>query len=319
VREVSSWDGSAGWNFAIGQGAGLFIAGYLPPEVARSLCVREGCIPGAFAPTGRAIESDGGFTVNGKWGWASTIHQASNVAFLGIVMDGEKPRMMPDGTPARMAFVVPRDQVEVLDTWHTSGMRGTGSTEFVVRDLFVPAERAFLIFFGQRHSDAPQYRMPPTILGVVIASVAVGIAQGCIADFADLASGKTPMLSPGLLRDRASAQHDMARASAMVESSRLYMRELASHMWERAKAGDEITLELRARLRSAVCLAAESAADAVGMLCRSAGGSAIFESLPFERRFRDVNAAMAHITVGRGMMEDAGRVMLGLPPSSPMF
>jgi alkylation response protein AidB-like acyl-CoA dehydrogenase len=126
-------------------------------------------------------------------------------------------------------------------------------------------------------------------------------------------------MSPNLLRERPSAQYDVGKAEALVDSCRDYLFSAVEEMWACVVSGREVDLPLRAKVRRAQTHAAESAAQAVGLLARAAGGSSLYESCPLERAFRDVNAVLGHVTVQRGMLEDAGRVSLGLKPAGPLF
>ena len=256
--------------------------------------------------------------MSGRWAWASGIHQAEWVLAGCILHEGDPPAPVKSGMPIRQ-FVVPRAECTVLDTWHVGGLRGTGSTDDELNDVFVPKERSFLMFFGERFDDSAVFRMPPTFFGVALGGVALGVARGAIEAFAELAVEKRPLMSTSPLSERASAQHDLAKAEAMVESSRDYLFDAFEEMWSRVVAGSEVDLPLRAKVRRAQVHAAESSAQAVAMLYRAAGGSSLYERCPLERCHRDVNAALGHITLGRGMLEDAGRVRLGLRPTSPLF
>ena len=135
----------------------------------------------------------------------------------------------------------------------------------------------------------------------------------------ELANEKRPVMSADLLRDRPSAQYDLAKAEALVESSREYLFDGVARCGRRCVARESVELPLRARVRRAQNHGAESAAQAVALLYRAAGGSSLYERCPLERCFRDVNAALGHVTLQRGMLEDAGRVRLGLKPNGPVF
>jgi alkylation response protein AidB-like acyl-CoA dehydrogenase len=318
VERFAAMDGSVGWNFAIGGGSSL-MAGFVPQAFAREIFGKpESCVAGGLAPTGSAVVVDGGYRVNGRWAWASGIHQSQWVMAGCMLLEGDPPAPVKTGIPMRQV-IVPRASCQVLDTWHVGGLRGTGSTDYTIDDVFVPSDHSFFMFFGERFHDAAVFRMPSTFFGVAIGTVALGIARGAIAAFAELATAKRPVMSPSLLRDRPSAQYDLAKAEALVESCRDYLFAAVEEMWACVLEGREVELPLRAKVRRAQTHAAESAAQAVGLLSRAAGGSSLYESCPLERAFRDVNAVLAHITVQRGMLEDAGRVSLGLKPAGPLF
>jgi alkylation response protein AidB-like acyl-CoA dehydrogenase len=127
------------------------------------------------------------------------------------------------------------------------------------------------------------------------------------------------MMSQSLLRERPSVQYDVAKAEALVESSRECLFEAVEAMWAKVLAREDVDLTLRARVRRAQNHGAESAAQAVTLLYRAGGGSSLYERCPLERCFRDVNAALGHVTLQRGLLEDAGRVRLGLKPNGPLF
>jgi alkylation response protein AidB-like acyl-CoA dehydrogenase len=318
VEAFSAMDGSVGWNFAIGGGSSL-LAGFVPEPVSREIfAAPDSCVAGAAAPMGTARIVDGGYRVNGRWSFASGIHQSTWV-FAGCqLVQGDPPAPVTSGIPMRHV-VVPRASVRVLDAWHVGGLRGTGSTDFTIDDLFVPTERSFLMFVGQRYNDAAIFRLPTTFFGIALAAVALGIARGAIEAFVELATEKRPLMSPNLLRDRPAAQYDVAKAEALVESSREHLYDGIARMWAKVVAREEVDLSLRARIRRAQNHAAESAAQAVTLLYRAAGGSSLYERCPLERAFRDVNAALGHVTLQRGILEDAGRVRLGLKPTGPLF
>ncbi len=318
VERFAAMDGSVAWNFAIGGGSSL-VAGFVPREVASEMFASpDACVAGGLAPVGTALRVDGGYRVDGRWAWASGIHQSRWVTAGCTILEGDPPAPPKSGLPI-VQVVVPRAECKVLDTWHVGGLRGTGSTDYTIEDVFVPAERSFFVFFSRRFNDAPIFRLPPTFFGVAIASVALGVARGAFEAFLELANDKLPMMSTSLLRERPSVQHDVARAEALVESSREYLFAAVDEMWRCVVAGREVGLPLRARVRRAQTHAADSAAQAVTLLHRAAGGSSLYESCPLERCFRDVHAVLGHVTVQRGMTEDAGRARLGLRPLGPLF
>ncbi len=319
VEKVSAMDGSAGWNLAIGAGGAAF-AGFMEPALAREVwATREASVPGMLAPNGRAVARDGGYDVTGRWGWGSGIHSGTWALFGCLVFDGDELRKTPEGAPVWRQMLLPRGEYEILDTWHTGGMRGTGSTECAVAGAFVPENRSLLIFLSEPQHADPLFRLPPSYFGVALSVVTLGIARAAIDALVELAGGKTPMLSPNLLRDKQHVQHDVAQAEAMLGSARTYLYDRMARMWEYAVAGDPTPMDLRASTRGAITHAAATSARVVDMMYALAGGSAVFESNAFERCHRDVHAALGHIVLGRGMTEDAGRVRLGLKPNSPMF
>jgi len=318
-EEVSSYDGSVGWNYAIGSGNGS-LGGRLSREVAaRVFSGPEQTVATSGAPTGRAVAVDGGYRVTGRFAWASGIHQAQWVVGGCFVHEGEQRKLSPAGHPMVIHALAPKAEVTVLDTWQTGGMRGTGSTEFEMRDLFVPQDHGLFLFGGPPLHADPLYRLPTSFFGFALAAVPLGIARGAVAALKDLAARKkSPPPRPGLA-DKPATQYAVGKAEAVVEAARAGAREAFSSLWAEVREQGEASMASRARLRRACVHATEASRHAVELCYRAAGGSALFESEPFERALRDVHATAGHLVFQQEMMEDAGRVALGLPPLLGIF
>jgi indole-3-acetate monooxygenase len=149
--------------------------------------------------------------------------------------------------------------------------------------------------------------------------VSIGIARAAIDAFTELAEGKTPMGSSSRLRDKPAAQTDLGRAEALVRSGRAFLVEAIEEIWQEAEAGRVPSMRQRAIARLAAAKAAEASAQAVDLLYNAAGGTALFESSPIERCFRDIHATTQHIGTQAVNYELAGRVLLGLDPGTPRF
>jgi alkylation response protein AidB-like acyl-CoA dehydrogenase len=213
----------------------------------------------------------------------------------------------------------PRSDVEIVDTWHVSGLRGTGSHDMQVADLEVPAGRSGSLFTDEP-LDAPLYAFPVFgLLAIAIAAVALGTARGALDDLAELAGAKTPTLSTRKLAARSATQSEVARAEAAVAGGRAFLMEAIDRAWdaattvERAGPGAALPVAERTTLRMAATHATECSARAVDAAYNLAGGSAIYETAgPLQRRFRDVHAATQHMLVAPATWEVTGRALLGL-------
>ena len=320
VEDVSAVDGSMGWIFEIGIGS-LVRLGFLPVAQARQLANEpRAFVAGTFPPLGRANVVPGGFTVSGRWPFASGIHHAKWVAAGCKVYDGDTPRTTPHGGPEVVHVYMPKTALTILDTWHVGGMRGTGSSDYSAHDVFVPDELATFPADRRFASPAPILRTLDTTLGTAFGFVALGIARGAIEGLVDLASTQTSLNSDGnALRERVSTQYDLAKTEAMLEASRSSLIEAVRAVADAADRGEPVELPERARLRRAQVHAGETAVDIVDRLYRTAGAAALFESAPFERRLRDVHALVQQGWLQRATMEDAGRVRLGLAPRRRTF
>ncbi len=319
AAEVSSYDGSAGWNYAIGATGGV-VLGALAPKPLRAVFASPECgVGGGGSPTGRAIAVDGGYRVTGRWGWASGIHHAKWALAYCPVFDGERLRTAANGAPVVAGFLMPKEKCAILDAWHVGGMRGTGSTEFEVHDVFVPEEFVLRLLSGESRHPYPVFRMPATFFGYNHCCVLAGIARSALAALKTLAATKTSAMTGLSLRDDAQGHYAVAKAEALIESSDLNVKDAFRALWAKVVADEPVPIEMRARVRRAGAHVTECAVEAVQLCYRAAGGSAVFEAAPFERALRDVNTAASHITLRRTMMEEAGRVAFGLPPHNPLF
>jgi alkylation response protein AidB-like acyl-CoA dehydrogenase len=317
--EVSRADASAGWNYSLATNSGL-LAGSLPPDVTRTFFATPACsFAGSGPPSGRAVATDGGYLVTGRWAWASGVHQARMVSGGCLVFDGDAPRKGANGGPVVIQALVPIEKVEVLDTWRTGGMRGTGSTEFAMTGVFVPEALTFRLGAGPRDRSNPLFILPPSFFGFGLTAVPLGVALATVEALKALAGSKA--LPPPRARpaEQASMQYAVAKAEAMIEAAILGARDAFARLWDEVCDQGAATLQSRARLRRSTAHAVDTAIEAVSLCYREAGGSALFESAPFERALRDVHAIGGHLVFQRAMLEDAGRVALGLDPLLPIF
>lgn len=319
IEEVASYDGSAGWNFSIGSSTPLIFGDLSPSRLRTIFGSPDACVAASTNPLGRALEVEGGYRLIGRFAWASGVHHARWVVAMGAIFDGATMRKSPSGTPIILGFVMPKEDCTVLDTWHVLGMRGTGSTEFEADNVFVPKDLAIRFFHSESRYPYPIFRMPPTYFGYNHVSVMNGIARSALAALKVLAATKTSAMPPGGLRDDPQAQYAAAKAEAIIEANRLAVKEAFRLLWSPVVANEPVSMEVRARLRRAIAHAAEGAVEAVQLCYRAAGGTAVYESAPFERALRDVNTAATHMAVRRLMMEDAGRVAFGMVPRTPLF
>jgi alkylation response protein AidB-like acyl-CoA dehydrogenase len=321
LEEVAAADGSAGWTVMIGATTGV-VAAYLPDDAAREIWGRDPDVVtgGVFHPRGRATVVDGGYRVTGRWPLASGCEHCTWLLGGCVLLEGGTPRLRADGAPDVRMTIFPASDARVIDTWDVSGMRGTGSHDIAVEDLFVPHARS--VWFS---TDAPRrggalYAFPVFgLLALGIAAVALGIARGAVADLARLAHDKVATGGRRKVAERAATQAEVARAEALVGASRAYVRETVRDAWDAARGGGPISLEDRARLRLAATNAVRSAAAAVDLMYEAGGASAIYAQSTLQRRFRDVHVATQHVLVAPPTYELAGRVLLGVPGDTEML
>jgi hypothetical protein len=188
VEEVAAADSAAGWSL-FNPLSWAYISARLPDEGAEELFGRNPCavIAGPFHPPMPATPVNGGYRVTGRSPFASNCHDATWIASTVMVMDGGTPRMSASGAPEVLVAFFPSEQCEIIDTWHVMGMRGTGSDDIAVTDVFVPAGRAFPLIPERvpgLHYQGPLYRFslmgalaatfPPIVLAIAWAPPPVG-------------------------------------------------------------------------------------------------------------------------------------------------
>ena len=312
-------DASCGWVAFIGATSGSVLA-RVPADAAREIFDDpHTLICGVFAPLGRAETVDGGFNVNGRWQWGSGTQNAQWI--LGgctFSRDGDLMRTS-SGAPRTHMLVFAPDQVHFHDTWHVSGLRGSGSLDFEVRDAFVPESRA-VGYLIQENPPQPLYQFPQfSLLALGIGAVALGTARGAIDELVALASSKVRAGSTAPLATRVHAQMDVATAEATLRSARAFYYETIEAAWDKALQGKPIPVEQRRDMRLATTHAVQASVRVVDAMYTLAGGSAVYETSDLQRRFRDVHVATQHIMVAPSTLETVGRLMLGIETNTQNF
>lgn len=318
IETVSRYDGSAGWNLMIGiETFGLLAPGCV---ACRDLIADPMIImSSSTAAVGRADreaagpDRPAGYRVNGRWQFVSGCQNST--------VFGATVRLHEDGEPVsqNVYAIVPAPSFEILETWDVGGMRGSGSHDVQVTDVWVP-DSQIVAPLGGADSDSAQLRVP---LGSRLAynkvAVALGLARAGIDAFVALAEGKVPRFTSRSLRDRPSAQRAVAEAEVRVLGSRALVFELVEAMWEKAVAGAHISTRERAIFQLACSDAVRSSVTAVDLVSDAAGTTANQREHPLERIGRDVRVVRQHVTVANHQIDDVGRVLLGLPPEGLML
>ena len=274
---------------------------------------------GIAAPAGKAVRVDGGVRVSGRWPFASGITHCEWVWAGCLVMADGRPRMTPRG-PEIVHACLPVSEVVIHDTWHVSGLCGTGSNDFSAADIFVPEQRIFALLDPSGHRAEPLYQMPPLTLFVFqVVCVSLGIARSALDDLTELAQTKVPSLYTEVLAEKPIAQIEIARAEAALGGARSFLFDTVEDMWQSVCAGRAPTKRQLALGRIAATHAAETAATVTRTANTLAGGSSIYSTSSLQRHARDAEAVTHHFTVAPHTWEEAGRVLLGREPNAPVF
>jgi alkylation response protein AidB-like acyl-CoA dehydrogenase len=322
IEEVSRADGSTGWCLAMGVNT-FRQSAQLATPVRREIFHSDpvGVSAGSANPRGRAVAVPGGYRVTGHWFFASGCMHSSALHGACRVFDGDTPRRRPNGDQEiRIAFFYPKSVARVIDTWNVSGLRGTGSHDIEVEDLFVPEERTFSAAERRARVTGPINRLHGfDLAGCGFCCVGLGVARAAIDAFVELAQVKIPRNSSDLLRERVLVQAQVGEAEALLRSGRALLFDVVEEMWETVLASRPITERQRADLRLAMTHAAQSAARATHLVCVAAGTTSIFASSPLERYSRDAEVVTRHNQLQAVNYEAVGRIVLGLESNSPLF
>ena len=222
-----------------------------------------------------------------------------------------------NGAPSVRTFLFPASADYLEDTWHVSGLRGTGSHTIAVEEVFVPARRAPDLARDARLEGGALYRLPSSLLAATgFGAVAMGIARGALDAFAALARRKTPRGARAMLGEDAVVQDKVARAEATLRSAQAFLRQAAGSAWDVLARGGALSARDRALLRLAATHGSNQAAGVVDVVYHAAGATAIFELEGLARRFRDVHAVTQQIQSSDLHYQAVGRVLLGVESDS---
>jgi alkylation response protein AidB-like acyl-CoA dehydrogenase len=318
IEEVARHDASAAWCLCQASGCSM-TAAYLSPETAHEIFGAPRSVL-AWGPSNdaRAVAVAGGYRITGTWSFASGCRHAT---WLGGYCPIEEPdgrtRRRPDGAADGRTMLFPAERATIVDVWHVTGLRGTGSDAFTVTDLFVPHEHTVSRDDpAERRHPGPLYCFPSgSLYAAGFAGVAMGIARSSLDAFLELARDKEPRASRRLVRDSALVQFQVAEAEAKLGAARVFLHDALGRIWaDVSRAGHPLGLEQRVRIRLASTHGIHQAKEVVDTVHHAAGSSAIFTSSAFERRFRDIHTVTQQLQGRQAHLETVGRYLLGLEP-----
>lgn len=317
VEELSRIDGSVGWCAMIGGAAG-YLGGFLAPAVARRLFGHiDGIAAGQVAPMGRADVVAGGHRVNGRWRFASGCQHSTVLMGGCMIHDRGEPCRLADGQPEIRLMLMPVSACTIIDTWQTTGMRGTGSHDFTAHDVFVPAEES-VSFFDPPQCPGPLYSLPHLFL-VAHTGVPLGIARCAIDTVLELSTQKIMLPLQRLLREEGQVQETVAWAEASLGAARSYAYEIIDELWQTLCRGEKPSPRQRSVFRAMMVYVHRIGKEVVEAMYDTAATSAVFQPNPLDRCMRDILTACQHRVVHAKIYRPAGRLLLGLDPGDPFF
>jgi alkylation response protein AidB-like acyl-CoA dehydrogenase len=315
LEKISMADPSAGWCAMIGSDGGYATA-WLDEATAKDMYPSIDTPTALNAnPNGQAKTVDGGYQVSGRWPFASgSTH--SEWFFLHCLTFGPDESMMmgDDGVPAMRFVGVPRDEVEIVDTWTTTGLAGSGSHDIVVSDVFVPEPRTYSLLHGLPVDPSPLYAMP-WMFFVNLAAVPLGLGRVAIEESKRAAAAKFSMATMSSAADDPLVAVAVARAEGLVGSARAYLLDTVGSVWERVGAGEDCSEEWT-RFRVANTHAFHAVKEAVNVLYEALGTTGVYRTSPLDRWYRDVTTMSQHVLTQPKSFVAAGRALLGLDPQA---
>ena len=319
VEEISRHDSAAGWTLENPLDWAFFCA-RLPDEGAEEIYSRGAdiLIAAQFGRPLHATSTEGGYRISGRAPFVSNCYDADWISSTALVDVDQHS----EGEPETVMVYFPKKNCDIIDNWDMMGMRGTGSHDISVTDVYVPKSRTFRMvpeFEPGSHYHGPLYRLP--LVGAAATGIPtpmLGVARRALDEVTELALTKTPVASSGLLKERSSAQVRLGKAEAVLRSGRLLLLDTVSEAWQRCVDGRPHSLRQKADLLLAATHAMSSAVQAVELACSIAGTTAFRASSPLERCFRDVQTMKHHVFASEARYGTFGQVYLGIPPDFPV-
>ncbi|WP_026564171.1 acyl-CoA dehydrogenase family protein [Bacillus sp. UNC41MFS5] len=304
IEAISEADGSAGWVASFGSAA-VYLAA-LPRNTLARLYANgpDVSFAGGLFPVQPAEKVEGGWRVNGLWKFASGC-KGADILGVGIgTVEGGKP----------LTAVLRPEDVEIVENWEVLGMRGTGSHDLRVKDVFVSDEWTF-VRGGVPSIEEPIYQYPSIAYAAqVLAVVNLGVARAALDEVSQMAGVRSGITGAPKMADRAYLRIAVAKAEASLRSARSFFYEATDSAWDSILRGDGVSTDQTSMLRLAAVQASRAGASAVQSAYLLAGTAAIYDGHPLQRYLRDAMVVTQHAFLSEGMYDGAGSVFLGVPP-----
>ncbi len=315
--ELAWQDGSLGWIGIANLPSAAATAAYLPDDGFEEVFTahdNQVTVGGQFFPNGLGETVDGGYQVTGAWNFGSGTGHSQYVAAGFIPTVGGEMVSGDGGIPQLLVAIIPREEVVFTDGWYVQGLKGTGSYDYNVTDLFVPKGRTYELFTHEpRRGGSPAFQMglmPITAAGH--SSWALGVAKSTLDDVTELAATKVRMGDESSIAHRASFQRNLAHHLAAWKAARLLVVATFGEVEDSVARGRALTPSQRADMRVAATYATETCREIVQWAHLAAGTSAIREGSRLERAFRDMYTGTQHVFIGEKTYIDSAQIYLGL-------
>jgi alkylation response protein AidB-like acyl-CoA dehydrogenase len=321
IEAISRANASVGWVAMILSVTPYWVAACLEDGVDQEFFQVDPpvLIGGTQVPHGRAVKTEGGWRLTGQWPFASACHHTNWLSTGSWMYEGDEPMLEETGSPMWRLFLSPASSCRILDTWHTTGLRGTGSHNYTMTDVFVP-DRLVLKHPAQGEPlRTESHYAYPGVSVPMLSAVSLGAAQAAVDGLMELLREKVDRRNNRPVSGDLEKQVDLAKVEYLVGSARAYLYDNLSQVWLKVQQGQEIPLDLRGRLRTACTSAVMASIQAVDLAYAAAGATSIYTSSSIERCFRDVHTAAAHAFIRPATLADGGKLLLGQEPDFKMF
>ena len=321
IEAISSANASVGWVAMILSATPYWVAAYLEEDVGREFFRVDPpvVIGGTLVPHGRALKTDGGWRLTGQWPFASGCNHANWMSTGSWMYDGDEPILEENGNPMWRLFLSPASDCKILDTWHTTGLQGTGSHDYTMEDVFVPGRLVIKHPAQGKPRRVEPYYSYPVMSVPMMSAVSLGAAQAAVDGLIELLREKVDLRNSRPVSGDLEKQVDLAKTEFLVGSARAYLYDNLGQVWAQIQEGKEIPMDLRGRLRTACTSAVAASIQAVDLAYAAAGATSIYASSELERCFRDVHTAAAHAFIRPATLADGGKLLLGQEPDFKMF
>lgn len=312
IAAIAHADGAAGWCSMIASTTSSLSA-FLPAETANQIYGDPSVVTGGvFAPNGKAVAESvddvEGLRVAGRWAWGSGTQHCQWI--VGGAMTSSEMRLC----------WFPADGVSFIDTWHTGGMRGSGSLDYCVDSAFVPLDHTIVPGTTPPVADCGVARFPNfTLLACSVAAVGLGIARRALDELGEIAQGKRPQFSSRTLAQSGFTQIEFARAEAQLRSARAFLLDEVGAAWDAVERSGQVSLDQRIAMRLAATHAATASASAADAAFTLAGGTSVYDTSVLGRSMRDAHVVTQHIQTAPKLNEKIGRLLFGIDDDVTMF
>ena len=319
VEKVAHFNTAAAWSMMVANTGAWFCSRF--PAKAIEKFYEDGSDvfhAGAVHPPMKATPVKGGYAITGRTPLVSNIHEARWIFVSAMVMEGNAPKFN-NGIPEVLGVFINADDGNIVDTWHTIGMRATDSNDVAADNVFVPDFMTFPFapgFQPSGHYARPLFRFPAIGISsaALIAPVALAVATNTIEEFKNLATKKTSFGSVTSLKERGTVQRKLGIASALVQSSRAFLYTVLRDSWNKTMNGESLSLEEKGKLLLAATHTNQSCFQAIDMIYSAAGTTAIYSNNKLAQYFTDAQVIRQHGFANESRYETFAQVELGLAP-----